>query len=53
MQIPEFLYNNLVNDYGEEIALKIIDRFKLKRVVSLRVNTLKSNKEELENENIK
>lgn len=47
MQIPEFLYNNLVNDYGEEIALKIIDRFKLKRVVSLRVNTLKSNKEEV------
>ena len=47
MQIPEFLYNNLVNDYGEEIALKIIDRYKLKRVVSLRVNTLKSNKEEV------
>ena len=47
MQIPEFLYNNLVNDFGEEIALKIIDRFKLKRVVSLRVNTLKSNKEEV------
>ena len=47
MQIPEFLYNNLVKDYGEEIALKIIDRFKLKRVVSLRVNTLKSNKEEV------
>lgn len=47
MQIPEFLYNNLVNDYGDEIALKIIDRYKLKRVVSLRVNTLKSNKEEV------
>ncbi len=47
MQIPEFLYNNLVKDYGEEIALKIIDRYKLKRVVSLRVNTLKSNKEEV------
>ena len=47
MQIPEFLYKKLINDYGEEIALKIVDRYKLKRVVSLRVNTLKTTKEEV------
>ena len=43
MHIPEFLYNKLLNDYGEDVASLIIDRYKLKRVVSLRVNTLKTN----------
>ena len=47
MNIPEFLYKRLINDYGEELALKIIDRYNLNRIVSLRVNTLKTNKEEI------
>ena len=49
MQIPDFLYNYLVTDYGEELTSKIIDSYKLKRVVSLRVNTLKTSKEEVMN----
>ena len=56
MQIPDFLYKNIVNDYGEELTKKIIDRYNLKRVVSLRVNTLKTNidyiKEVLDKNNI-
>ena len=47
MNIPDFLYKRLVNDYGEELTLKIIDRYNLKRIVSLRVNTLKTNLNEV------
>ena len=56
MNIPEFLYKRLVSDYGEATASLIIDRYKLKRIVSLRVNTLKTNmdyiKEVLDKNNI-
>ena len=41
--IPDFLFNRLVEDYGEELTKKIIERYSLKRVVSLRVNTIKTN----------
>ena len=41
--IPEFLLNRLVNDYGEDLTNRIIERYSLKRVVSLRVNTIKTN----------
>ncbi|MCR5482828.1 MAG: RsmB/NOP family class I SAM-dependent RNA methyltransferase [Bacilli bacterium] len=47
MNIPEFLYNRLINSYGEDLTSKIIDRYNLKRIVSLRVNTLKSNIDEV------
>ncbi len=47
MNIPDFLYNRLINNYGEELASKIIERYNLKRIVSLRVNTLKSNIDEV------
>jgi len=47
MNIPEFLYNRLINSYGEDLTSKIIERYNLKRIVSLRVNTLKSNIEEV------
>ena len=47
MIIPEFLHKRLINNYGEELTLKIIDRYNLKRVVSLRVNTLKTTIDEV------
>ena len=47
MNIPEFLYNRLINSYGEELTSNIIERYKLKRIVSLRVNILKSNIDEV------
>ncbi len=47
MNIPEFLYNRLIDSYGEELTSKIIERYNFKRIVSLRVNTLKSNIDEV------
>ena len=54
-KVPEFLYNMLVNQYGEDITNKIINGYTRKKV-TLRVNNLKSNidnvKKELENNEI-
>lgn len=47
--IPEFLYNDLIKQYGDEITNKIIEGYKVKRNVTFRVNTLKSNVQEIEN----
>ena len=41
-KLPQFLIEELNKQYGEEITNKIIDGYEIKRVVSLRVNTLKS-----------
>lgn len=41
--IPEFLYNMLINQYGENITNKIIKGYSQKRPVTLRANTLKTN----------
>lgn len=41
--IPEFLYNMLINQYGENISNKIIKGYSQKRPVTLRANTLKTN----------
>ena len=55
--IPEFLYNKLVNDYGESLTNKIIEGYNKKRLLTLRVNSIKSNikeiKEVLDKLNIK
>ena len=55
-KLPEFLINKLNKQYGEELFRKILDGYKERRVVTLRVNTLKSNvqkvKEELTANNI-
>ena len=55
--MPEILYNLLVEQYGEEISKSIKENGERKKYVTLRVNTLKSNvneiKEELSKENIK
>jgi len=46
-KLPQFLIDELNKQYGEDITNKIIDGYKEKRVVSLRVNTLKSNLEKV------
>lgn len=47
MSLPEFLIENLKNQYGEEITEKIIDGYSKKRYTTLRVNSIKTNKESL------
>ena len=49
MSIPQFLKEKLVLQYGEEVSNRIIEGYKQNRVVSFRVNTLKSNIDEVEN----
>ena len=45
--IPDFLIDMLKLQYGDEISNKIIDGYKEERIVSLRVNTLKSELNEI------
>lgn len=56
MDIPNFLHTKLISCYNEEIVDKIIEGYKKKRFVTLRINTLKITKEEVikifENEQI-
>lgn len=40
--IPNFLYNLLIDQYGEEVTNKIISGYSKKRKTTLRVNTLKT-----------
>ena len=47
--IPEFLYNMLINQYGENITNKIIKGYSQKRPVTLRANTLKTNIDYIKN----
>ena len=46
-KLPQFLIDELNKQYGEETTKKIIDGYTEKRVVSLRVNTLKSDLEKV------
>lgn len=39
----KFLYEMLIEQYGKEVTNKIIDGYSKERVVTLRVNTIKSN----------
>ena len=41
-KLPTFLYELLINQYGEDITNKIIDGYNMKRLTTLRVNTLKT-----------
>ena len=43
MEIPNFLYEKLLKQYGEELTNKIIEGYSKNRPVTLRVNTLKNN----------
>ena len=48
-KIPQFLYNKLINHYGNEITEEIINGYSKKRFVTLRVNTIKSTVENVTN----
>ena len=48
--IPEFLNKLLVNQYGEDIKNRIIDGYNVNRKTTLRVNTLNSNIQNIEDE---
>lgn len=41
-KLPTFLYELLINQYGADITNKIIDGYNVKRLTTLRVNTLKT-----------
>ena len=47
--IPDFLYKKLLNQYGEEYTNQVMAGYSKKRPVTLRVNTLKNNKENIKN----
>ena len=44
--IPQFLKEMLVNQYGQETTKKIIKGY-VKKVVTIRINTIKTNKQEI------
>lgn len=48
-QIPEFFKEMLIVQYGEAMANKIIDGYSKQKLVTLRINTIKSNKENIKN----
>lgn len=48
-QIPKFLIDMLEAQYGKELTSKIINGYKVKRKVTLRVNTLKTDVETVKN----
>ena len=48
-EINKFLYELLINEYGKEITDKIIKGYEEERPVTIRVNTIKSNLENIEN----
>lgn len=45
--IPDFLYERLLKQYGEKLTESILKGYSTKRYVTLRVNTLKSNTEQI------
>lgn len=47
--IPDFLYEKLLKQYGKEITNKIIEGYSKERPVTLRVNTLKNNIQNVKN----
>jgi len=47
MEIPEFLYQKLKNQYNNEELNIIKQGYQIKRPVTLRINTIKSNKREI------
>lgn len=47
-QIPDFLVQMIKNDYGERIGNEVIEGYHKRRNVTLRVNTLKANRMEIE-----
>lgn len=48
--IPEFLEKLLINQYGKDLTNKILEGYKTKRNPSLRINSIKTNKEKIKKE---
>lgn len=48
-EIPDFLHDMLVQEYGEDITKKIIEGYACNRPVTLRVNRLKTDIETIKN----
>ena len=48
-KVPQFLVESLEKQYGKELTEKILDGYKKKRKVTLRVNTIKISYEEVKN----
>ena len=46
-QIPQFARQLLIEQYGEDVANKIIEGYSKQRTVTLRVNTIKTNKDSI------
>lgn len=44
-RIPEFLREKLINQYGEELTVQIIDGYLAERILTFRVNPLKTTKD--------
>lgn len=49
MNLPEFLIDKLKLQYGQELMEEIVEGYSKRRATTFRVNTLKSNSEEIEN----
>ena len=49
MEIPDFLKEKLLSYYPDNIVLKIIEGYKENKYVTLRINTVKSDKLEVTN----
>lgn len=49
-KIPKFLCENLIQQYGQELTESIINGYSHARVMTLRVNNLKSNIDEIKNQ---
>lgn len=48
MQIPEFYKEILLKQYGEQIVNKIVEGYSKQRLVTLRINTIKAQKENIQ-----
>ena len=48
MSVPELLIEMLDNQYGKEITSEILEGYNVKRKITFRVNTIKSNTNEIE-----
>ena len=46
-KVPDFLYEILLKQYGEQLTKKIVEGYSKRRFVTLRVNTIKSNIEHI------
>ena len=52
-KLPDFLLTKLNKDYSQEEVIRILEGYKTKRILSFRVNTIKTTAEEIEHELIK